>query len=440
MNDFFKKAGDKIHQAEETVINEIGHIAGKAERRAKRIVSAATHFLHMEASGGIILVFAALTAVIIANSPLFAEYDYILNEIKFRIGFADIQGSFDYEIRKSLLLWINDGFMAVFFFLIGLEIKREIMGGELSSRARALLPALAAIGGMAAPALFFWFVNQDTPENMRGWAIPAATDIAFALGVLALLGSRAPTRLKILLTAIAVIDDLLAILVIAFFYTETVNIEPLYFGLAALVLLALINRFGVSILSPYILLGIILWVAVLKSGVHATLAGVVTALFIPMSCKKNPDFSPCTHLEHKLHPWVAFAILPIFAFANAGVPFEGMGLHSLGDPLTLGIIVGLTLGKQLGIFTLLVLTIKSGLSPMPRGVTWIQLYAVSVLCGIGFTMSLFIGSLAFEGDEAQASIRLGVLTASLISAVLGYCILRFCPAKQETLNESKEIA
>lgn len=433
MVDFFKKAGNKIQNAEEFVTHEAGD-------KAKRIVNAAAHFLHLEASGGIILVIAALTAIILANTPLFGTYDHILNEIKFRIGFDDLQGSFDYEIKKSLLHWINDGFMAVFFFLVGLEIKREIMEGELSTRSRALLPALAAIGGMVVPALCYWVINQDSPENMSGWAIPAATDIAFALGVLALLGSRAPTRLKILLTAIAVIDDLLAILVIAFFYTGNLDLQPLYFGVFALVGLALINRHGVSILAPYVILGVILWVAVLKSGVHATLAGVVTALFVPMSCPKNAEYSPCTHLEHALHPWVAFAILPIFAFANAGVPFEGMGLHSFNDPLTLGIIVGLTLGKQLGIFTMLFLTIKSGLSPMPSGVTWLQLYAVSVLCGIGFTMSLFIGSLAFETDAQQASIRLGVLVASLISATLGYCILRFVPQKEDKLSEEQKTA
>lgn len=440
MNNFFKKAGEKIHHAEEVVIHEIEHVVHDAEAGAKRIVSAATHFLHLEASGGIVLVFASLAAILVANSPLFTHYNHILNEITFRIGFDDLQGSFDYKIKKPLLLWINDGFMAIFFFLIGLEIKREIMGGELSSRARALLPALAAIGGMVAPALIYWFINQGTPENMSGWAIPAATDIAFALGVLALLGSRAPTRLKILLTAIAVIDDLLAILVIAFFYTGSIDLQPLYFGVAALVGLALLNRYKVSILAPYILFGVILWVAVLQSGVHATLAGVVTALFIPMSCLKDPEYSPCVHIQHALHPWVAFAILPMFAFANAGVPFEGMGLHSLNDPLTLGIIVGLTLGKQLGIFTMLVLTIKSGLSPMPRDVTWLQLYAVSVLCGIGFTMSLFIGSLAFETDDAQASIRLGVLVASLISAVLGYLIMRFAPQKKVEKTEPEKIA
>lgn len=420
MNRFLKKAIDAEHIVEEKIV-----------RVEKRIISAATHFLHIEASGGIILVIAAIAAIIIANSPFFGSYDHILNEIKFRIGFDDLQGSFDYEIKKSLLHWINDGFMAIFFFLIGLEIKREIMGGELSTRARALLPALAAVGGMAVPALFYVYVNKDVPENIRGWAIPAATDIAFALGVLALLGDRVPTRVKILLTAIAVIDDLGAILVIAFFYTGALELQPLYFGAAALVGLFLLNRRGVASTVPYILLGIILWVAVLKSGVHATLAGVVAALFIPMTSRKNPEHSPCEHLEHALHPWVAFAILPIFAFANAGVPFEGMGFHSLSDPLTLGIIVGLVLGKQLGIFAMLALAIKTGISPMPRGVSWIHLYAVSVLCGIGFTMSLFIGGLAFDDGPDQASIRLGVLVASLISATLGYCILRFTPVKAE---------
>lgn len=420
---FFKKTDGKAPSADDT-------IAHKAEVGAKRIISAATHFMHFEASAGIVLVIAAITAILIANTPYYDIYDHILHAIKFRIGFDDLQGSFDYEIKKSLLHWINDGFMAVFFFLIGLEIKREIMSGELSTRSRALLPILAALGGMAMPALLYMGINQNSPENMAGWAIPAATDIAFALGVLALLGNRVPTRLKVLLMSIAVIDDLLAILVIAFFYTGSLDLEPLYFGAAALLGLALMNKKGVSSTAPYIILGVILWVAVLKSGVHATLAGVVTALFIPMISKKDPDHSPCTHLEHALHPWVAFAILPIFAFANAGVPFEGMGLHSLKEPLTLGIIVGLIVGKQIGIFTMLILAIKTGISPMPRGVTWVQLYAVSVLCGIGFTMSLFIGGLAFDGPETAASIRLGVLVASIVSAITGYTILRFVRPKK----------
>jgi NhaA family Na+:H+ antiporter len=310
------------------------------------------------------------------------------------------------------------------------------MTGELSSRSRALLPAIAAIGGMVVPALMFWFINQGHPENMAGWAIPAATDIAFALGVLALLGDRVPVRLKILLTAVAIIDDLLAILIIAFFYTANLDLEPLYFGVVALVGMVFLNQRHVSSPAPYIILGIILWIAVLKSGVHATLAGVVTALFIPMTCPNKPDYSPCEKLEHALHPWVAFIILPVFAFANAGISFKGMKVEALYDPLTLGIIAGLVIGKQLGIFSMLFLTIKSGLSPMPKGVNWTQLYAVSVLCGVGFTMSLFVGSLAFETDDQQVSIRLGVLIASILSGLLGYILLRlFSPSARDTAEQ-----
>ena len=409
------------------------------EHGAKRIIQAANVFLRMEASGGILLGFAAILALIVANSPLYGLYDHILHEIYFRIGFDEIGGSFDFEIKKSLLHWINDGFMAIFFFLVGLEIKREIKSGELSTRSRALLPALAAVGGMIVPAAIYYYINLDTPENLRGWAIPAATDIAFALGVLSLLGTRAPARLKILLTAIAIIDDLGAILIIAFFYTSNLQVEPLYFGLAALAGLFALNVKGVTRTAPYIILGIILWVAVLQSGVHATLAGVATALFIPVISKKDPTFTPCKNLEHALHPWVAFMILPIFAFANAGVPFEGMGWHSLFAPTTLGIILGLVVGKQLGIFSVLWLSIKTGLSPMPQGTNWAHLYAVSALCGIGFTMSLFIGGLAFDDLEHQASIRLGILVASTVSATIGYTILRVRPQIESEKRKEFEI-
>lgn len=388
-------------------------------------------FFQMTAAGGILLALSALLALIVANSSLYGYYDYILHDIQFRIGFDDIQAGFDHEIRKPLLLWINDGFMAIFFLLVGLEIKREIVSGELSTRSRALLPAVAAVGGMIVPALIYYVINMDTPENLRGWAIPAATDIAFALGVLSLLGTRAPVRLKVLLTAIAIIDDLGAILIIAFFYTDHLKLSPLYFVAASLVVLFLLNNRKVSTATPYIIVGTILWVAVLKSGVHATLAGVVTAFFIPMRCPRDEAFSPLKDLEHRLHPWVAFGILPVFAFANAGVPFTGMTLNSLFDPVTLGIILGLVVGKQLGIFSLLWLTIKLGLSPMIKGASWIHLYGVSVLCGIGFTMSLFIGGLAFEDIEHQAAIRLGVLVGSIISAVTGYLIFYFAPIAQD---------
>lgn len=393
------------------------------------ITQAVRDFFRMEASGGILLVIAAILAILIANSPLYDVYHHFLNEVRFRIGFDDLTGGFDLEIKKSVLLWINDGFMAIFFLLVGLEIKRELVGGELSSRSRALLPALAAVGGMVVPAAIYYFINMDSPENLSGWAIPAATDIAFALGILSLLGTKAPVQLKILLTAIAVIDDLGAILIIAIFYSEDIAFGPLYVAGASLLGLAALNAKCVHRVTPYMLLGLILWVAVLKSGVHATLAGVITAFFVPYYAPKR-DYYPCKHLEHVLHPWVAFGILPIFAFANAGVPFTGMGLHSLADPVTLGITLGLVVGKQIGIFTILFLAIKSGLSPKPKNATWLQLYAVSVLCGIGFTMSLFIGGLAFDDLHHQASIRLGVLVGSTISALAGFLILYFAKPAQ----------
>ncbi len=392
-------------------------------------------FFRLEAAGGIVLVIAAALALIIANTDFYDLYHYVLNESVFKIGFSDIYGK-DFFLQKPVLLWINDGLMAIFFFLVGLEIKRELMEGELSSRTRALLPALAAIGGMAIPALIFWFFNQDNPAAISGWAIPAATDIAFALGVLALVGSRAPISLKILLTAIAIMDDLGAIIIIAVFYSDHVYLEPLKFAAAALFGLFLLNRRGVLGSAPYILIGMILWIAVLKSGVHATLAGVVTAFFIPLRDHHDPHSCPLKRLEHALHPWIAYGVLPIFAFANAGVPLSGMGLKDLLDPVTLGIILGLFLGKQLGIFAILFLTIKSGLSPKPAGANWWQLYAVSVLCGIGFTMSLFIGGLAYTGIEMQASVRMGVLVGSILSALLGYTILRYGPSQPKQKLES----
>lgn len=385
-------------------------------------------FFRLEAAGGIVLVIAAAIALLVANSPLFPYYDYFLHAINFEVGFSTAQGG-EFHLAKPLLLWINDGLMAVFFFLIGLEIKRELVEGELSSVRSALLPVLAAIGGMAVPALIYWFINMDSPETLRGWAIPSATDIAFALGVLALLGSRAPISLKIFLTAIAIIDDLGAILIIAFFYAAELHPYLLLFCVLPLAGLLILNRLGVVSTIPYLLLGAVLWIAVLKSGVHATIAGVLVALFIPLRTHRDPDFSPAKHLEHALHPWVVFAILPIFAFANAGVPFKGMGLDSFLHPVTLGIMLGLFVGKQIGIFGMAWLAVKSGLSPKPADASWLQIYAVSLLCGIGFTMSLFIGGLSFETLEMQASVRLGVLVGSLVSAVLAYILLRYAPQK-----------
>lgn len=410
-------------------MNEV--VTKRKENPYKNAFLAIQGFFQMQAAGGIILALSALAALLVANSSLYPVYDYVLHDIQFRIGFSDVGGAFDHEIRKPLLLWINDGFMAIFFLLVGLEIKREIVSGELSTRSRALLPAIAAVGGMVVPALIYVAVNWHSPEDIRGWAIPAATDIAFALGVLSLLGTKAPVRLKVLLTAIAIIDDLGAILIIAFFYTEKMAFGPLGFGAVALLALFLLNKRHVSTTAPYIIVGTILWVAVLKSGVHATLAGVITAMFIPMSDKRDPDYSPLKNLEHALHPWVAFGILPIFAFANAGVPFEGMSFSSLFEPVTLGIILGLFVGKQIGIFATIWLVMKLGISPMIKGVRWVHIYGVCVLCGIGFTMSLFIGGLAFTDLHHQASIRLGVLVGSILSAIMGYLILYFAPPAQD---------
>ena len=375
-------------------------------------------FLRLEASGGIVLIFAAAAALLFANSPLSDYYFEFLNTPgSVQVG--------ELEIAKPLLLWVNDLWMAVFFFLIGLEIKREFLEGELSTRADLLLPTAAAVGGMVVPALIYVLLNWDNPINLNGWAIPTATDIAFALGMLALLGSRAPLSLKVLLTAIAIIDDLGAIVVIAAFYTANISLVSLSLAGLAIIGLILLNIFKVSHVAAYLIVGTFLWVCVLKSGVHATLAGVITALAIPLKVEDEDGHSLLKQLEHVLHPWVAFLILPMFAFANAGISFEGINLGSFLEPVTLGIALGLIVGKQLGVFLPLWACIKFGIAPMPKDTTWVQLYAVSVLCGIGFTMSLFIGSLAFELSDFEAPVRMGVLIGSILSAVLGYALFRF---------------
>lgn len=369
-------------------------------------ISLIQKFLHLEASGGIILFIAAMLALGVANSSLATLY-------------------VDIFTTKATIIAVNDGLMAIFFLLVGLEIKREIMHGELSSRDQALLPALAAIGGMAVPALIYAFINKDSPDTIHGWAIPSATDIAFSLGVLALLGSRVPLSLKVLLTAIAVIDDLGAILIIAIFYSSQIYVMPLACAAVAVVVMIGLNRTGVAKLWPYLLIGAGLWVAMLQSGLHPTIAGVLTALCIPLVSQKNPDVRPLERLEHILHPWVAYLILPVFAFANAGVPFAGMTLQSFTGPVALGIAVGLFAGKLIGILGSLFLAIKTGLCRMPKDIGWVQLWGVAHLCGIGFTMSLFIGELALHGGDEQADIRLGVLTGSILSALAAYLILRF---------------
>jgi NhaA family Na+:H+ antiporter len=372
-------------------------------------------FLREESAGGVVLMIAAAAALILANSPLVGVYAAVLNaEIALTVSGAGIE--------KPALLWINDGLMAVFFFLIGLEVKREVLTGQLSSWKQSSLPLFAALGGMILPALVFAAINWNSPENLAGWAIPAATDIAFALGILALLGSRVPVALKALLLAIAVIDDIGAIVIIALFYTPGVELAMLAAATAVLVTLALIGRAKVGSSLPYVLLGIALWFFVLKSGVHATLAGVALAMTVPLTSRTGKDV--LERMEHALHPWVAFLVVPIFALANAGVSFAGIELSAFAAPLPLGIALGLFLGKQVGIVGFAWLAVKTGIASLPDGIAWRQVYGLSLIAGIGFTMSLFIGNLAFTTPEQLAAVKLGVLSGSLISALGGILILR----------------
>lgn len=372
-------------------------------------------FLREESAGGVVLMIAAAAALILANSPLAGVYAAVLNaEIALTVSGSGIE--------KPALLWINDGLMAVFFFLIGLEVKREVLTGQLSSWKQSSLPLFAALGGMILPALVFAAINWNSPENLAGWAIPAATDIAFALGVLALLGSRVPVALKALLLAIAVIDDIGAIVIIALFYTPGVELAMLAAAAAVLVTLALIGRAKVGSSLPYVLLGIALWFFVLKSGVHATLAGVALAMTVPLTSRTGKDV--LERMEHALHPWVAFLVVPIFALANAGVSFAGIELSAFAAPLPLGIALGLFLGKQVGIVGFAWLAVKTGIASLPDGIAWRQVYGLSLIAGIGFTMSLFIGNLAFTTPEQLAAVKLGVLSGSLISALGGIFLLR----------------
>ena len=376
-------------------------------------------FYRMEASGGILLMISAVLAMICANTFLSSYYDLFLSTpVALQVGAL--------EIAKPLLLWINDGLMAVFFFLIGLELKRELIEGELSDKRNIILPGVGAIGGMLFPALIYYFFNRDDPVAINGWAIPAATDIAFALGVLALLGSRVPITIKIFLTSLAIFDDVGAIVIIAIFYTSNISLTALIVVVCCIPFLTFLNRRNVIQKSPYILIGIIMWVATLKSGVHATLAGVVLAMFIPMRSKKNPEVSPVLSLEHDLHTVVAFFILPIFAFANAGINLSGVGTEQLLHGVPMGIALGLFVGKQVGIFGLCWLAIKFKIAQMPNNMDWASLYGTAALCGIGFTMSLFIGSLAFEetGVNLAFDERLGIIVGSLASGILGYIVLR----------------
>lgn len=406
------------------------HALPMTARAVRRMQS----FLRLEASGGILLIAAAALALLFANSPLEEVYEHF-RELPVVVGV----GSF--EIAKPLLLWINDGLMAVFFLLVAMEIKREALSGQLSSRAQVMLPLICAFCGVAVPACIFWAFNHGDAIAMQGWAVPAATDIAFALGVLSLLGSRVPLGMKVLLSTIAVVDDLIAIVIIALFYSHGLSMTALAWAGAALALMVLLNRRGVTALTPYLLLGAVVWVCVLKSGVHATLAGVATGLLIPHIDRDNevPDAierSPLESLERALHPWVAFLILPLFAFANAGLALGGFGIDDLTMSLPLGIAVALVLGKPVGIVGSALIARALGIARFPAGMDFKAMLGLGLLCGIGFTMSLFIAGLAFadDGDVFQASV-LGVLVASTVAATVGYVWLRLTLPKRVTQAE-----
>lgn len=379
-------------------------------------------FLSLESASGILLVLAAVLAMLVVNSPFHGWYELLLNTpVAVQIG--------SFKIAKPLLLWVNDGLMALFFLTVGLEIKREVLQGELADLSKAALPVIAAFGGMAIPALVYSAINYQDPHAMLGWAIPTATDIAFALGVLSLLGKRVPTTLKLFLLTLAIVDDLGAIVIIAVFYTTKLSALSLGVAAGALAILFVMNRRGVLSLTPYLLVGLIMWVAVLKSGVHATLAGVLLAFFIPLRTPEGSDHTVAEGLEHDLHGSVAYVILPLFAFMNTGISLAGLSISTLLEPIPLGIAAGLFIGKQLGIFGACWLAIKLRMAQLPTGVGWWELYAVSMLGGIGFTMSLFISSLAFEGSTVVTHDRLGILVGSILSALLGYLILKWRLAK-----------
>jgi NhaA family Na+:H+ antiporter len=375
-------------------------------------------FLKLESAAGLLLVAAAALALICSNSPLRHAYDDLLKiPVEMRFG--------SFAVAKPLLLWINDGLMAIFFLLVGLEVKREVIEGELSTPAQIVLPVAAGVGGMVVPALIYFIFNRGNGAALNGWAIPTATDIAFALGVLSLLGKRVPMSLKIFLTAVAIADDLGAIVIIALFYTAELSLPMLFLAAVAIAVLIALNMQKVTRIAPYVMVGVILWVFVLKSGVHATLAGVAIAFAVPLKTTDAQGTAPLHQLEHSLHPWVAFGVLPIFAFANAGVSFAGVTLTALAEPLPLGIAVGLFAGKLVGVFGASAMLIRLGLAKLPEGAGWLQLIGVAALCGVGFTMSLFIGSLAFDGPGYFTPLRLGVIAGSTLSGVAGYLLLRF---------------
>ena len=379
-------------------------------------------FFKLEAASGLVLLFAAIIALVVSNSNLSDLYFSTLNKYLF-------VGINDFGLKLSIIHWINDGLMAIFFFFVTLEIKREFLQGELSNMKQALLPIIAAVGGMLIPALFYVFINWGDSETLNGWAIPSATDIAFSLGVLSLLGKRVPLSLKVFLTALAIIDDLGAILIIAVFYSGDLNIQYLILMTLAFIILLIINKFNILKFLPYLVIGIFLWDFTHNSGIHATIAGVLLAMTIPHR-KKEKDYSLLIKIEHAISPYVAFGIMPLFAFANAGVSLEGLSFASLLDKVPLGILLGLFLGKQLGVFVFSYISIKLKIAQMPNNANWFNFYGVGILTGIGFTMSLFVGNLAFvENMQYMDGVKIGVLTGSLLSTLFGYFLILLTPNK-----------
>ena len=380
-------------------------------------------FFKLEAASGLVLLISAILALIISNSDLSNLYFETLNKYLF-IGINN------FGLKLSVLHWINDALMAIFFFFVTLEIKREFLQGELSNIKQALLPIIAAVGGMVVPALFYVIINFGDPETISGWAIPSATDIAFSLGVLSLLGKRVPLSLKVFLTALAIIDDLGAILIIALFYSGDLNVMYLSLMLFAFIILLVINKFNIKVFFPYLLIGLLLWDFTHNSGIHATIAGVLLAMTIPHR-KKEKDFSLLIKVEHAISPYVAFGIMPLFAFANAGVSLEGLSFSSLLDKVPLGIVLGLFVGKQLGVFVFSYVSIKLKIAQMPGNSSWYNFYGVGILTGIGFTMSLFVGNLAFvENTQYMDGVKIGVLTGSLLSTLAGYFLILLTPDKR----------
>ena len=386
-------------------------------------------FIQKDSSSGILLIFVTLLALILQNSAMSAHYmSFLHTPVEIRFG--------ELHIAKPLLLWVNDGLMAIFFFVVGLEVKREVMEGHLSSPSQIILPGIAAIGGMAVPALVFIAFNKGESFAMNGWAIPTATDIAFALGILSLLGNRVPVSLKIFLMALAIIDDLGAIVIIALFYTSELSTVSISIAAGALFVLFIMNRMHVARQAAYILVGVVLWVSVLKSGVHATLAGVALAFMIPLKStdERGKTFSMAHNMEHALHYWIAFFILPLFAFVNAGVDLRGISIQEMGGSVPMGIMLGLFLGKQIGVFGFSWIAIKLKIATLPKGASWATLYGVAVLTGIGFTMSLFIDSLAYNDTKLfQFADRLAILVGSFISGIVGYAVLKIATGKEKKI-------